>query len=117
VLWAGEDTTFRLIEVRTGVTPVDRPPTGPSIGDEVVLAGQLRTGQMQRRLVSRMMSARLSPQAARRLRCSRVIKLTAGTTGPAGERTRETDLDGIPDAYVAMDQRRAIKALIRVETI
>jgi threonine dehydrogenase-like Zn-dependent dehydrogenase len=29
----------------------------------------------------------------------------------------ETDLDGIPDAYAAMDERRAIKALIRVGTI
>ena len=27
----------------------------------------------------------------------------------------ETDLDGIPDAYAAMDERRAIKSLIRVE--
>ena len=29
----------------------------------------------------------------------------------------ETDLDGIPEAYAAMDERRAIKALIRVGTI
>lgn len=29
----------------------------------------------------------------------------------------ETDLDGVPDAYAAMDERRAIKALVRVGTI
>jgi threonine dehydrogenase-like Zn-dependent dehydrogenase len=28
----------------------------------------------------------------------------------------ETDLDGIPGAYAAMDERRAIKALIRIGT-
>ena len=28
----------------------------------------------------------------------------------------ETDLDGTPDAYVAMDERRAIKSLIRVSS-
>jgi hypothetical protein len=27
-----------------------------------------------------------------------------------------TDLDGIPGAYAAMDERRAIKALIRIGT-
>ena len=29
----------------------------------------------------------------------------------------ETDLDGIADAYAAMDERRAIKSLVRVGTI
>jgi len=29
----------------------------------------------------------------------------------------ETDLDGIADAYVAMDERRAIKSLVRVGTV
>ena len=29
----------------------------------------------------------------------------------------ETDLDGVPEAYAAMDERRAIKALIRIGTI
>ena len=28
----------------------------------------------------------------------------------------ETDLDGIPGAYAAMEERRAIKALIRIGT-
>ena len=28
----------------------------------------------------------------------------------------ETDLDGTPDAYTAMDERRAIKLLIRIGT-
>jgi hypothetical protein len=29
----------------------------------------------------------------------------------------ETDLDGIPDAYAAMDERRAVKSLVRVGSI
>ena len=29
----------------------------------------------------------------------------------------ETDLDGIADAYAAMDERRAIKSLVRVGTV
>ena len=29
----------------------------------------------------------------------------------------ETDLDGIADAYAAMDERRAIKSLVRVGTL
>jgi len=29
----------------------------------------------------------------------------------------ETDLEGIADAYAAMDERRAIKSLVRVGTI
>jgi hypothetical protein len=29
----------------------------------------------------------------------------------------ETDLDGIGDAYAAMDERRAIKSLVRVGTL
>jgi threonine dehydrogenase-like Zn-dependent dehydrogenase len=29
----------------------------------------------------------------------------------------ETDLDGIVDAYVAMDERRAVKSLVRVGTV
>jgi threonine dehydrogenase-like Zn-dependent dehydrogenase len=29
----------------------------------------------------------------------------------------ETDLDGVPEAYAAMDERRAIKALVRVGTV
>ena len=29
----------------------------------------------------------------------------------------ETDLDGIGDAYAAMDERRAIKSLVRVGTV
>jgi threonine dehydrogenase-like Zn-dependent dehydrogenase len=29
----------------------------------------------------------------------------------------ETDLDGISDAYAAMDERRAIKSLVRVGTL
>jgi hypothetical protein len=31
--------------------------------------------------------------------------------------TRTTDLDGIGDAYAAMDERRAIKSLVRVGTV
>jgi hypothetical protein len=29
----------------------------------------------------------------------------------------ETDLEGIADAYAAMDERRAIKSLVRVGTL
>ncbi|MGH9261352.1 MAG: IMP dehydrogenase, partial [Acidimicrobiales bacterium] len=29
----------------------------------------------------------------------------------------ETDLDGVADAYAAMDERRAIKSLIRIGTV
>jgi hypothetical protein len=29
----------------------------------------------------------------------------------------ETDLDGIADAYAAMDERRAIKSLIRIGSV
>lgn len=38
----------------------------------------------------------------------------AGRINPGRVFDFETDLDGIPDAYAAMDERRAIKALIRV---
>ena len=38
----------------------------------------------------------------------------AGKISPGRVFDFETDLDGIPDAYAAMDERRAIKALIRV---
>jgi len=29
----------------------------------------------------------------------------------------ETDLDGIAEAYTAMDERRAIKSLVRIGTV
>jgi hypothetical protein len=29
----------------------------------------------------------------------------------------ETDVDGIVDAYVAMDERRAVKSLVRLGTV
>jgi hypothetical protein len=37
-----------------------------------------------------------------------------GRINPGAVLDYETDLDGIPDAYVAMDERRAIKSLVRV---
>ena len=37
----------------------------------------------------------------------------AGTIRPGRVFDFETDLDGVPDAYAAMDQRRAVKALLR----
>jgi threonine dehydrogenase-like Zn-dependent dehydrogenase len=37
-----------------------------------------------------------------------------GTINPGVVLDYETDLDGVPDAYAAMDQRRAIKSLIRI---
>lgn len=41
----------------------------------------------------------------------------AGRINPGRVFDFETDLDGIPDAYAAMDERRAIKALVRVGTV
>lgn len=41
----------------------------------------------------------------------------AGTINPGRVFDYETDLDGIPEAYAAMDERRAIKSLIRVGSL
>jgi threonine dehydrogenase-like Zn-dependent dehydrogenase len=41
----------------------------------------------------------------------------AGTIDPGRVLDYETDLDGIGDAYAAMDERRAIKSLVRVGTV
>jgi hypothetical protein len=41
----------------------------------------------------------------------------AGTINPGLVLDYETDLDGTPDAYAAMDERRAIKSLIRVSSV
>jgi threonine dehydrogenase-like Zn-dependent dehydrogenase len=41
----------------------------------------------------------------------------AGTIDPGRVLDYETDLDGIADAYAAMDERRAIKSLVRVSSI
>jgi threonine dehydrogenase-like Zn-dependent dehydrogenase len=41
----------------------------------------------------------------------------AGHINPGRVFDYETDLDGIPDAYAAMDERRAIKSLIRVGSL
>ena len=46
----------------------------------------------------------------------RVVHVLAGRIDPGRVFDFETDLDGIADAYAAMDERRAIKALIRVGT-
>ena len=40
----------------------------------------------------------------------------AGVINPGRVFDYETDLEGIADAYAAMDERRAVKALIRVGT-
>lgn len=40
-----------------------------------------------------------------------------GRINPGRAFDYETDLDGVPEAYAAMDERRAIKALIRIGTI
>jgi threonine dehydrogenase-like Zn-dependent dehydrogenase len=39
----------------------------------------------------------------------------AGRIDPGRVFDYETDLDGVPDAYAAMDERRAVKALIRID--
>ncbi len=41
----------------------------------------------------------------------------AGRINPGRVFDFETDLDGLADAYAAMDQRRAIKSLLRVSNI
>jgi threonine dehydrogenase-like Zn-dependent dehydrogenase len=41
----------------------------------------------------------------------------AGRINPGRVFDYETDLDGIPEAYAAMDELRAIRALIRVGTV
>ena len=53
--------------------------------------------------------ARLHPRAARRR--------PGGRINPGRVLDYETDLDGIADAYAAMDERRAIKSLVRVGTL
>jgi threonine dehydrogenase-like Zn-dependent dehydrogenase len=41
----------------------------------------------------------------------------AGGINPGRVFDFETDLDGVPQAYAAMDERRAIKSLIRVGAV
>ncbi|HEX8771132.1 MAG TPA: hypothetical protein VF711_10235 [Acidimicrobiales bacterium] len=40
-----------------------------------------------------------------------------GTIDPGPVFDYETDLDGVGDAYAAMDERRAIKSLVRVRSL
>ena len=40
-----------------------------------------------------------------------------GRINPGRVLDYETDLDGIADAYAAMDERRAIKSIVRVGTL
>lgn len=81
---AREDTSFRLIEVRTAVTALDLPPTGGSIGDQFVLAASLRNATNTRTVgrsndVCTTLSASGSP-----LQCAGVITLEGGTLELAG---------------------------------
>ena len=41
----------------------------------------------------------------------------AGRINPGRVFDFETDLDGVADAYAAMDERRAIKSLLRVSHV
>ena len=43
-----------------------------------------------------------------------LVDVLAGRINPGRVFDFETDLDGIAEAYAAMDERRAIKALIRI---
>jgi threonine dehydrogenase-like Zn-dependent dehydrogenase len=43
-----------------------------------------------------------------------LVDVLAGRINPGRVFDFETDLDGIPEAYAAMDERRAVKALIRI---
>ena len=63
----------------------------------------------RRRPRRRRARARLHPRAARRR--------PRGPHRPGQVLDYETDLDGIADAYAAMDERRAIKSLVRVGSV
>ena len=41
----------------------------------------------------------------------------AGRIQPGRVFDFETDLEGVPEAYAAMDERRAVKSLVRVGTV
>ena len=72
-------------------------PVGQMFFRNVGVAGRPRAGP------------RLPPRAARR-RAGRAID-------PGRVLDYETDLDGIGEAYAAMDERRAIKSLVRVGSV
>ena len=79
-----EDTSLRLIEVRTSVTAIDLPPAGGSIGDQFVLGGRLRNATNTTTVghsndVCTVLSASGAP-----LQCAGVITLKAGTIDIAG---------------------------------
>jgi hypothetical protein len=81
---SGERPTFRLIEVRTQVVPVDLPPSGGSTGDEFILGGNLRNAaDMGKVGTSNDVCITLSPNGAP-LQCSGVITLKSGTINIAG---------------------------------
>jgi threonine dehydrogenase-like Zn-dependent dehydrogenase len=46
-----------------------------------------------------------------------LVDVLDGTINPGRVFDYETNLDGIADAYAAMDERRAIKSLVRVGVI
>jgi threonine dehydrogenase-like Zn-dependent dehydrogenase len=60
--------------------------------------------------------------AAKRLRTARIIALSRNPArqeffDPGRVLDYETDVDGIGEAWAAMDERRAIKSLVRVGTV
>jgi allene oxide cyclase len=81
---AGEDTSFRLIEVRTAVTALDLPPSGGSIGDEFVLAGRLRNAADTHTVGSSNDVCIALSASGTPLQCSGVITLEGGTLEIAG---------------------------------
>ncbi len=82
------------------------------------------------------MSASRTASSCRSARCSPATRASAAVSAPARAYIPEllpdvldgrvnpgrvldyaTDLEGIADAYAAMDERRAIKSLVRVGTV
>ena len=57
------------------------------------------------------------PAPARRYIPELLDDVLAGSINPGLVLDFETDLDGTPEAYAAMDERRALKSMIRIGTV
>ena len=68
-------------------------------------------------LFSRNIGAHGGPAPARAYLPALMEDVLAGRINPGHVFDFETDLDGVADAYAAMDERRAIKSLLRVSHV
>ena len=111
----GVDATLECVGTGQSMqTAIDIARAGSMVGFVGVPHGvELPIGQMFFRNVGvrggGAPGARLPARAARRR--------AGGRINPGRVLDYETDLDGIGEAYAAMDERRAIKSLVRVGTI